>query len=135
MVDGINFLAAFVAAILSFALGAAWYSPRVFGNVWARESGVGTEMSKKGHRPMAYVISFLLTFIAATFLVLSLGPQPRLGFALTAALTVGIAWIATSFGSNYLFSGRSLKLFFIDAGYYVCQFLIFGIIFGVWHQY
>ena len=39
--------------------------------------------------------------------------------------------IATSFGVNYLFEQKSLKLWFINAGYHSVQFTLYGLIFGL----
>ena len=41
--------------------------------------------------------------------------------------------MATSFGINYQFSNRSPVLLGIDGGYHVGQFLLFGLILGLWH--
>jgi len=45
----------------------------------------------------------------------------------------GLCWVATSFGINYLFAGRSLKLWLIDGGYHTLQFTLYGLVLGLWH--
>lgn len=35
----INFLALLAAAASSMVVGFIWYNPKVFGNIWMRESG------------------------------------------------------------------------------------------------
>ena len=79
------------------------------------------------------VSAFVLALVGAIAFGLLLGPRPSLGFALGMALVVGICWIGTSFAVNYLFAGRSFKLFFVDAGYHTVQFVLYGIILGLWH--
>ncbi len=44
---------------------------------------------------------------------------------------VGLFWVATSFGVNYLFELKSLKLWLINAGYHTLQFTLYGLIFGL----
>jgi hypothetical protein len=44
---------------------------------------------------------------------------------------VGAAWVATSFGVIYLFAGRRLALFAIDAGYNVVLFALMGLVVGL----
>jgi len=36
-------------------------------------------------------------------------------------------WVASSFGINYLFERKSLKLFLINGGYHTFQFTIIGL--------
>ena len=40
---------------------------------------------------------------------------------------------AKVFGINYQFAQRSFKLWLIDGGYHTAQFLIFGLVLGLWH--
>jgi hypothetical protein len=41
--------------------------------------------------------------------------------------------VAASFGINYLFERRSLKLFLINGGYHTLQFTIIGLLLALWH--
>jgi hypothetical protein len=61
-----------------------------------------------------------------------IGEDASTGSGFLAGLIVGLAWIATSFGTNYLFARRSFKLYLIDAGYFVVLFPIMGVILGAW---
>ena len=40
--------------------------------------------------------------------------------------------MAASFGINYLFERKSLKLFLINAGYHTLQFTLIGLILALW---
>jgi hypothetical protein len=62
-----------------------------------------------------------------------LGPKPAFAFAVSAGLAAGVAWVATSFGINYLFEKKSLALFGINAGYHVAQYTAIGAVLGLWH--
>ena len=128
----INWWAVIVSTISAFVLGGIWYAPRVFGNTWLRESGVDIS-HKKSNSVMVFSSAFVLALIAAIAFAYLIGARASLGYAISVGLIVGIGWIATSFGVNYLFAQRSLKLFLIDAGYHAVQFLLYGIIFGLWH--
>lgn len=46
--SNINYLAAGVAALASFALGALWYSPVLFGKTWQKDLGFTGEYLKEG---------------------------------------------------------------------------------------
>lgn len=133
MLAMINFWAVLLATILAFGLGAFWYSPVAFGKLWMQESGINPENCSKGHRAAVFGISFILSLIAATVFAIFLGVKPGFFFAVGMGLSTGIAWVATSFGINYLFSGKSWKLLLIDAGYHTAQFTLYGIVLGLWH--
>jgi hypothetical protein len=48
------------------------------------------------------------------------------------AVVLCIGFVATSFGVNFLFSRKPLKLYFIDVGYMVVSFFVMGVIIGSW---
>jgi hypothetical protein len=131
--DQINILAVIVAAVSAFVLGGLWYSPLLFGKIWAREAGVSMDQPKRTPTPILFAVSFLFSLIAATVFALFLGRNPPLNTAVRDGLTIGACWVATSFGINYQFSNRTFKLFLIDAGYYVVQFTLYGVVLGLWH--
>jgi hypothetical protein len=130
----VNVLAAIVAAASSFVLGGLWYSPKLFGTAWNRENGSDPKKMTQGRHPaQVFGISFVLSLIAAFVFALWLGPAPELRTALLAGLAAGAGFVATSFGINYQFASRSMLLWSIDGGYHVAQFLLFGLILGLWH--
>ncbi len=45
---------------------------------------------------------------------------------------VGVAFVATSFGINYVFAARPLRLYLIDAGYMVALLAVMGAVLGGW---
>lgn len=47
-------------------------------------------------------------------------------------LMVGLFFIATSIGINYLYQRKSLKLFLIDTVYQILIVVIAGLIIGLW---
>jgi hypothetical protein len=128
-----NVFAVIVAAASSFALGGLWYSPKLFGNVWNRENGGSPRGAEGRHPARVFGISFALSLLAALAFGVYLGPAPTFQKALGAGLIVGICFVATSFGINYQFAGRSFVLCAIDGGYHIGQFLLFGVILGLWH--
>lgn len=129
----INLWAVLTATVAAFLLGGIWYSPAVFCKTWCREAGVDITQNKKGHGAVVFGLAFVLWFIAAFVFAMFLGPKPSLSYAVGAGFGVGLCWVATSFGINYLFAGRSLKLFLIDAGYHTLQFVLYGVVLGLWH--
>jgi Protein of unknown function (DUF1761) len=127
----INWLAVILAAVATFVLGGVWYGP-LFGRVWrAAEGRPEAPPSEAKHPGLVYGLSFVLMLISATVLAVVLGPDPDVARSAAMGLTVGIGWVATSFGVNYLFAGRRLALFAVDAGYNMVLFVAMGLIIGL----
>jgi hypothetical protein len=129
---GINWWAAIVAGLAGFAVGAVWYSV-LFGKIWAKLMPFDP-MSPGGYpTPVAMGGAALLSVIAAIVFAIFLGPQPSFGFAVGAGLAAGIGWIGTSIFTNGLFQRAPVELMLINTGNHVVQFLVFGIVLGLWH--
>jgi hypothetical protein len=112
-------------------LGGVWYGP-LFERVWrAAEGKAEPQPGPQKHPALVYGLSFVLMLIAATALAVAIGPDPDVTRAIVFGLMVGVGWVATSFGVNYLFAGRRLALFAVDAGYNVVLFALIGVIIGL----
>ena len=130
--EGINWLAVLVAAVSAFMLGGLWYGP-LFKNAWCRENGIDPNCPPNGHPAKIFGTAFVAALIAAIAFAVYLGPAPNLHVALHAGFVIGVAYVATSFGINYAFAGRSFRLWLIDGGYHTLQFTLYGVILGLWH--
>jgi hypothetical protein len=129
----INILAVLAAAVATFVLGGLWYSPALFGKAWQREAGISDEQMRTANKARIFGFAFVLSLIAALVFALFLGPRPPMALGLGAGFAAGLCWVAASFGINYLFERRSLKLFLINGGYHTLQFTIVGLILALWH--
>ena len=127
----INYLAVVVSTALTFVIGFIWYGP-LLGKSWMKEIGLTEEDAKKASMGKVFGTAFILTFIMSWNLAAFIGPKADFAFGLFAGLAAGVGWVATSIGVVYLFSQKSLKLFFIDAGYQVVIYAMMGGILGIW---
>ena len=125
----INFLAVFCASLLGLILGYLWYSV-LFAKQWQKLSGVTDKQMGRGMAKRA-IGSYLLTLVMSLNLAAFIGTEETPLFGLFAGLAVGLGWIAMSFGSNYLFEHRPLKLFLINAGYNTILLSLMGLIIGI----
>ena len=126
-----EWLPSLIAALSAFALGCLWYSPLLFGKSWQREAGLSDEQLAAANKVKIFGVSFLLCLIAAVAFSMVIGPEASFFMAFHSGVGVGLAWVATSFGINYLFELKSLKLWLINAGYHTLQFTVYGLIFGL----
>ena len=118
-----------VAAVSSFLLGGLWYSPILFGSAWNRENG---GVPPPGHPARVFGASLAFALVAAYAFAWIAGPAAEVPRALALGGAAG-ALVAACFGINYQFSQRSLRLWAIDGGYHFVQFLLFGLVLGLWH--
>jgi Protein of unknown function (DUF1761) len=127
----INWLAVLLSALVTFLVGGIWYGP-LFLKVWQKEAGVTDEDMKRRHPAKVFGGAFLLNLIAAYILGHVLATYGKLPFHVDIMIAFGVAlgFIVTALGVNYLFAGKSLKLFAIDAGYWIITYTLMGVIFG-----
>lgn len=135
--SGINIWELLVAALSTFAVGFLWYGKAFFGKTWQRLAGLSDEDIKGGNMVLIFGLTFVLNFIIAAFLsifteiVMMLGSSAIYGGLFAALLCLG--FVVTTFGINYLFARRPLKLFLIDAGFMTVCFFVMGLIIGAWY--
>lgn len=133
----VNIVAVLVAALLTFVLGAFWYSPILFAKQWMAAQGYTPEklqtMKQRGgarayvvsiacYLVMAYVLALLVSYTNSTTLAqgLWLGFLSWLGFAATIGLTA------------HVFSEKPIAAWVIDAGYQLAYLVIMGALLSVW---
>lgn len=129
----INWLAAIVAGLAGFGVGGLWYSPLLFAKPWAKMMSFDPRGPGGYPMPLAMGSAALLSVIAALIFAMFLGPNPSLGFAIGAGLACSIGWIGTSIFTNGIFQRHPIELMLINTGNHVVQFLVFGIVLGLWH--
>jgi len=79
---------------------------------------------------LRFGLTFVLGLFAGAVFALFIGNAMTTVQATAAGAAAGVAWVAASFGINYLFEHRSLKLWLINGGYHAVQFTAFGVIIG-----
>jgi uncharacterized membrane protein len=134
--SNINFLALFVASLVSFAIGAIWYSPVLFSKIWQKSIGLSEEILAKANMALIFGSSFLLMAVMNFGLAIILhGHASREVTAFSGALyglLIGIFFISTSIGINMLYQRKPFVLWAIDAGYQVLYLTVSGAILGAW---
>ena len=119
-----------IAAAAGFLVGGVWYGP-LLGKAWMHERGLTDEGLKQGNMMLIYGTTFMLSIVSAIFLGHLLAHFGEMSARSTMMISTGIAlgFIVPAIGINYLFSRASLKLFGIDAGYWIVFYAAMGAIF------
>jgi hypothetical protein len=136
----INWLAVVVCVVVSMVTGALWYNPRTFFPIWWK--GIGKPEAAapgSGGMAMTWTLTVLASVVQAVFMSLmvtamgSMTPGgPTLVSGATAGFLLWVGFIAPTYLVNKLFAGHGLKVWAIEVGNHLVNFVIFGAIFGAW---
>lgn len=141
----INWWAVIVSAVVSMIIGSIWFGP-LFGKKWSEVMGVDfdskSEEEKKAMRKMMgpmYALQFilsLLTLYILTHYIAGWQPQPGVMGGIINALWIYIGFIVPTLAGNAMWSGKTkrlaLNMFWINAGYNLILYVVFGAILGGW---
>lgn len=127
-----NYPAIFLAALVSFVVGGAWYSPLLFANAWMKEAGLDEAKVRSAKLGKVFGLSFLCALVMAFNLSAFLGAKATLAFGAFAGFATGLGWVSMSLAIIYLFEQRSLKLWLINAGCQVVTYTLMGALIGGW---
>lgn len=128
----VHLLSILVAAVSGFLVGGLWYGP-LFGKAWQAARGLSDEAMKNANMPMIFGLTFVLNLFSAFILDHTLSTYGAPGLNLSVMISSGVAlgFIVPAIGVNYLFSRQSLRLFMIDAGYWLVIYSVMGVVFAL----
>jgi hypothetical protein len=126
----INWIAVLLATVSAFVVGGLWYSPILFAKPWMALTGATEQKMKNANMGLIYGTTFVLAAIAATNLAFFVG-QESASMAAFYGFAAGAGWVATSYGTTYLFEQKPFKLWAINAGYHVVTLTLMGLIIGL----
>ncbi len=134
----INLLAVLVAAVATFLIGGAWYSPLLFVKPWAEANGFSPERleaMKQASTPVkAMAVSFVTWVVVASCFSVLIGwtgiqgwfGGMKLGLLLWLGFSASVTLVGT------MFSDRKITAFVVDAGYQLVFLALMGAILGAW---
>jgi len=114
----INYFAVLLAGVANMVVGFLWYGP-LFGKMWKGMMGFTDESIKSmPMKPMTsmvwgLVVSFVMAYVLAYFMGM-LGIMD-LGSAMKLACLIWVGFLATNTIGSYLWEGKPLKLFILNA--------------------
>ena len=131
----VNFLAVGLATVLTFGLGAFWYSPLLFAKSWMAGHGYTQADVEAMQASMgtSYAISFVCWFVMATMLAMiapHFGDSPGTIFGVGLHMWLGFS--ATVGLTSNRFSNKPVSVWLIDAGYQLASIAIMSVVLGLW---
>ncbi|MEZ4417197.1 MAG: DUF1761 domain-containing protein [Gemmatimonadota bacterium] len=131
-----NYLAVVVAAMVPIVIGALWYSPLMFGEVWARAHGFSEdrllEIGRHGARTVAVsFVCYLVMAVVLSRLISTLGLSSASGGALL-GLLLWLGFLATMGLTAFLFSDKPILTYLLDAAYQLMYAAAMGALLASW---
>jgi hypothetical protein len=135
----LNWWAILSCVVVSMVSGSLWYNPKTFFTIWWQGIGKSdAEPGMKGNMPLTWTLTVLSSFVQALFMALAVGALgPVLGgTSVVTGLEIGgllwLGFIAPTYLVNKLFAGHSFRVWAIEVGNHLVNFLAFGAILGAW---
>ncbi|MEW6031125.1 MAG: DUF1761 domain-containing protein [Chloroflexota bacterium] len=137
--SSINWLAVIACVVVSMISGSLWYNPKTFFPAWWRGIGKGEgEQPGSSNMGMTWALTVLSSFVQATAMSLmvtamgSLTGGATLASGALAGFMLWLGFVAPTNLVNKLFAGHGLKVWAIEAGNHLVNFVLFGAILGAW---
>lgn len=128
----VNWLAVIVCVVVAMVSGFIWYHPKVFFPAWW--AGLGKSGEPGNPNPMIWVftiIAALVQAVSVSFMLNVMGGTNAASGAL-AGFMLWLGFVAPTSLANKLFAGQGFKVWAIEAGNHLVNFLLFGAILGAW---
>jgi len=128
--EGLNILAIVIAFIVNVVIGAFWYSPAGFGKKWSKLTGVDMMKTPKEETNRAIILVAISSLLQAFILALVLNTlAPATVFeAITSTLIIWFGLTAITTIGNTLYQRQSLKLWWINASFFLVVMVINAIV-------
>lgn len=128
----LNWLAVIVCVVLAMVSGFIWYHPSVFFKPWWE--GLGRAGEPVAANPIIYIWTILAALVQAvfiSFMVNTMGSTTA-GAGAFAGFMLWLGFVAPTSLVNKLFAGQGFKVWAIEVGNHLVNFLIFGAILAAW---
>lgn len=135
----INYLAVLVCALLSMIVGSIWYGP-LFGKKWAKIIGADTsdELKRKQMQKEAaplYAVQFVLSLLQLYILAHYIKGWTEVS-GVDNALWLWLGFIVPTIAGGVMWNNNPSEvkwtMFFIQAGYQLIMFTIYGAVLSAW---
>ncbi len=132
--QNLNWLAVVVAALSTFAVGAAWYHEKIMGTRWMKAVGLKQKDIAKANMNKIFgfsMLGYLLCSATLGIVVKMLDLRTALDGGIL-GLVIGIFVVGASTMTIHLFEQRKTELIVIDVAYHILNTTIMTAILTAW---
>jgi hypothetical protein len=137
----INWFAVAVCTILCMVSGSIWYNPRTFFPTWWK--GIGKTDAEdpggSGSMNLIWALTMLSCLVQAIFMAVAvsftgqfIGGATGVSGVLT-GIFLWVGFVAPTYLVNKLFAGHGFKIWAIEVGNHLVNFVLLGAVLGIWH--
>jgi len=123
----VNWLGLVVSLVLGQVIGFLWYGT-LFAQAWMKATGV-TEAAGQEWKMGLGILNMLVVLLGLDWLIRRVGATGFVGGART-ALIACVVFALTVVSLNYLYANGAVSLLWIDGGYQLVTYLVFGALLG-----
>lgn len=131
----LNYAAILVAGIVNMMLGALWYSPLLFGNIWMKAMKINkSEMKVDKYMGARYAVAFLMGLLMVYILAhyVSYMEASTASEGAETAFWPWLGFMMPILAGDILWNGKSFTVFAINAAHYLVAMLMAGVILATW---
>jgi Protein of unknown function (DUF1761) len=131
----VNYLAVLVAGLVYMGVGAIWYGP-LFGKTWMGLVGITEESMKK--MPLSPLKSMGLGLVTALIMACTLSKLVGIYVAVgvsgawSLAFMIWFGFMMTNTASSFIWEGKPLKLFLINASMQLVAMFLMALVLVLW---
>jgi len=137
--SSLNWLAILACVLISMASGSLWYNPKTFFPVWWK--GIGKrdgETPGTSNMAVTWGLTLLASLVQAVAMAFVINYVAKSSGSMSALIGAGVGFmlwlgfIAPTYLVNKLVAGHGLRIWAIEAGNHLVNFILFGAVLGVW---
>jgi Protein of unknown function (DUF1761) len=136
LLGDLNWLAVIVAALAYFVVGAAWYAPAIFGNVWTKAGGLEMQPDERPN-PVVFITPLIGSILAAIALGMiaeasatdTIGEGVVLGLVTGIGFAIGISFVTAQFEAN---KPNRMVWGAVNGGYHLVGTIVAAIVIAAW---
>ena len=132
--SSINWLAVVACVVISMISGSIWYNPKTFFPAWWAVVGGGKSQPGMENMGLTWGLTVVSSFVQAVsmaFMVKAMDGTTAASGAMVGFM-LWLGFIAPTYLVNKLFAGHGLKIWAIEIGNHLINFLLFGALLAVW---
>jgi len=134
---GVDFISVIVAAVASMVVGSLWYSPLMFGNIWAKLMGFDKKeinSAKKKGMAKLYIVNFVASILMAYVLgyLIYFSDINLVSDGVMFGLLIWVGFFVPLLIGSSLWENKPVKLFFINVFYWLVTLVAMSSILTVW---
>ncbi len=132
----VNYWTILAAGTASYALGALWYSPLLFGKAWMHLMGFTHEHMEHHKKDairgylLGFVTAFVMAFILSHVIFYTKATDWKNG--LEVGFEMWLGFVATVQLGGFLWEGKKFSLYLLNTSYNLVSLLLMGAILAVW---